>query len=262
LPEDSFVLFDTHTHLNDPLLHTNLVEVLQRAKEAHVEKMASVGYDWASSLMSLRLAEKYPGTVYAVTGLHPHDADLWNEETAEKFYTLCANPLAVAIGEIGFDYHYEGYSQKKQEKAFREQIAFARELGKPLVIHDRDAHADTLRVLKEEKAGLNGGIMHCYSGSFEMAQEYIRMGFEISFAGPVTYQNARALAQVAARVPLEHLLIETDCPYLSPHPYRGKTNEPARVVLVAEKIAELKNLPFEKVAKITTANALRVYRIY
>jgi len=261
LPEDSFVLFDTHTHLNDPLLHTNLEEVLQRAKEAHVEKMASVGYDWASSLMSLRLAERYPGRIYAVVGLHPHDAALWNEELAEKFYTLCANPLAVAVGEIGFDYHYEGYDQKKQAKAFREQIAIAKELVKPVVIHDRDAHGDTMRILKEEKAGVNGGILHCYSGSWEMAAEYIRMGFDISFAGPVTYQNSRGLVQVAAHVPLENLLVETDCPYLSPHPYRGKTNEPSRVVLVAEKLAELKNIAFEELANITTKNAYRVYKI-
>ncbi|MDR2712823.1 MAG: TatD family hydrolase, partial [Clostridiales bacterium] len=218
------MLFDTHAHLNDPKLFSDLEAVLARAKQAKVEKIATVGYDWASSLMSLRLAEKYPERVYAAVGIHPHDAKNWNEELEEKLYHLAQQPGVVAWGEIGLDYYRDRSPRDIQRQVFKRQILLARELDKPLIIHNRDAHSDTLQILAEEKAGINGGILHCFSGSWETAKQCLSLGFHISFAGPVTYQNARNLGEIATKTPLDRLLVETDCPYLPPHPYRGQTN--------------------------------------
>lgn len=254
------MLIDTHAHMDDAALYKDLDGVLERAKEAGVQTIVNIGFDWKSSLMSLRLSEKYP-QVYATVGLHPHNASSWNTALEEKLLDLAKEDKVVAIGEMGLDYYCNLSPKEAQQKAFRSQIALAKEVGKPIVIHDRDAHGDCLSIVKEEKAGVNGGIFHCYSGSWEMAKECMRLGFYISLAGPVTYQNAKKLWEVAQNMPLDKLLIETDAPYLSPHPYRGKTNEPARVKLVAERIAELKGLPFEEIAAATTENARQIYRL-
>lgn len=253
------MLFDTHAHLNDPKLYTDLEGVLARAKQAEVERIATVGYDWPSSLMSLRLAEKYPQLVWAAVGIHPHDAKSWNEELAEKLYDLAQQPGVVAWGEIGLDYYRDLSPRDLQRQVFKRQINLARELKKPLIIHNRDAHSDTLRILSEEKAGSNGGILHCFSASWEIAKQGLSLGFHISFAGPVTYQNAHNLGEIAKKTPLDRLLIETDCPYLSPHPYRGKINEPARVALVAAKIGELRGVSAEEIATASWENAHQVY---
>jgi TatD DNase family protein len=255
------MLFDTHTHLNDPKLYADLENVLARAKAAGVEKMAVVGYDWPSSLMSVRLAEKYAGTIWSIVGIHPYDADSWNEELAAKLQSLALEKSVVAVGEMGLDYYRDICSKEDQKKAFIAQIELAKAIKKPIVIHNRDAHGDMLQILKQQKAGENGGILHCFSGSLEMAKECIKMGFYISFAGPITYQNARNLQHAAKHIPLENILVETDCPYLSPHPYRGKINEPARVTLVAAKIAEIKNIDVKEVEKVTTNNALRLFSL-
>ena len=255
------MLFDTHAHLDDKMLFPDLEGILTRAKEAGVEKITNIGCDWASSLMSLHLAEKYKDMIYAAVGYHPHEAKFWDKEMAEKIFELAKNQKVVAIGEIGLDYHYDFSDKEDQKKAFIEQIYLAKELKKPIVIHDREAHGDIMTIVKKEKAGENGGIFHCYSGSWEMAKECIKDGFMISLAGPVTFSNARNLHHVAKEVPLDLLLVETDSPYLSPHPYRGKTNEPSRVVLTAETIAEIKGISFEKLAEITTDNACRIYGI-
>lgn len=223
--------------------------------------MNVVGYDWASSLMSVRLAEKYPQLLYATVGVHPYDADSFDEAILNKLADLATAPQVVALGEMGLDYYRDLTSKEDQKRAFLAQIDLAKQLKRPLVIHNRQSHGDILEILRREKAGENGGILHCFSGSVEMARECIKLGFEISLAGPVTYNNARILQQVAIETPLEHLLIETDCPYLSPHPLRGKTNEPARVSYVAAKIAELKKIDFDEVAEITTKNALRVFNL-
>jgi len=259
--EVSELLFDSHAHLNDPELYKDLEDVLTRAKEAGVGHIASIGYDWPSSLMNVRLAEKYPDMVHAVIGIHPHDAKIWDEKMSQKIYELARSADVVAIGEIGLDYYRNLSPKEDQIRAFVEQIKLARELSLPIVIHDRDAHGDVMRILKQERGGVNGGIIHCFSGSWEMAEVCMRLGFEISFAGPITYTNARSLVEVAKKVPLAHLLIETDCPYLSPHPYRGKNNEPARVSLVARKLSEICGIDIEQITKMTTENAIRVYRI-
>jgi TatD DNase family protein len=255
------MLFDTHAHLDDKKIYADLEGVIARAADVGVTKIATIGCDWPSSLMSVRLSEKYPGTVYAAIGVHPHEAKDFTEETAAKLYDLAKSAEVIAIGEIGLDY-YRNFSPKEEQiKAFRRQIALAKELKKPVVVHDRDAHEDILRILKEENGGEHGGIMHCFSGSWEMAKETMKQGFHISFAGPVTYTNARNLQAAAAKVPPDMLLAETDCPYLTPHPYRNELNEPAKMVNTVKKLAELHNMDYEKMAEITYANSSMVYRI-
>lgn len=251
-------LFDTHTHLNDKQFSGDLPEVLGRAYEAGVKEMAVVGYDLPSSQSALKLAKNHQG-LYAIIGVHPHYASSLNDEVLYKLKILAEEPEVVAIGEIGLDYYRNLSPRDVQEDAFLQQIKLAQDLKKPIVIHDRDAHGDTMDILRTKKAGVNGGILHCFSGSWEMARQCMTMGFHISIAGPVTYHNANRLLEVAKLVPLDRLLIETDCPYLSPHPFRGKRNEPARVRLVAEKIAQLRKISLEKLGEATRENARKVF---
>mgnify|MGYP000914157910 CR=1 FL=1 len=254
------MLFDTHAHLNDEHFAQDLPEVLERAKAAGVTRIAVVGYDFPSSLQAIKIAKKYPG-ISAVIGVHPHDATTLNEEILYQLEIYAKEPEVAAIGEIGLDYYRNLSPREVQQEAFRKQIRLARELKKPIVIHDRDAHEDTVRILREEKGGVNGGILHCFSGSWEMARQCLSLGFHISLAGPVTYSNANKLLEIAKLVPLDRLLIETDCPYLTPHPFRGKRNEPAHVRLVAEKIAALRKITLEELAEATTKNGINVYKL-
>ncbi|MCR4963880.1 MAG: TatD family hydrolase [Firmicutes bacterium] len=255
------MLFDSHAHLDDKKIYADLEGVLQRAEEAGVTRIATIGCDWPSSLMSVRLAEKYPGRVFATVGIHPQDAETLNEPILEKLYRLAQAEAASAVGEIGLDYHYDGPSREIQQKAFRRQIDLAKQLSLPIAIHNRESHEDMMRIIKQEKAGVNGGVLHCFSGSWEMAKFCLNQGFMISFAGPVTFHNARSAVEVAQKAPADMILVETDSPYLSPEPFRGKTNEPARVKYVAEKLAELRGVDFETLAWQTTENALRLYHI-
>ncbi len=255
------MLFDTHAHLDDKKLYDDLPGVLERAAAAQVEKIATIGCDWPSSLMSVRLAEKFPGRVYAAVGIHPQDAATLNAQMLEKLFELAKAEAVVAWGEIGLDYHYDGFSKETQQKAFRAQISAAKQAGLPIIIHDRDSHQDVMRIIKEEKAGSNGGILHCFSGSWEMAKFCLNQGFMISFAGPLTFHNARTAVEIAKKVPMDRMLVETDSPYLSPEPFRGKLNEPAKVRLVAEKLAALRGEDCLAVFAQTTANALQVYHI-
>ncbi|MCI8335550.1 MAG: TatD family hydrolase [Peptococcaceae bacterium] len=253
-------LFDTHAHLNDEKLFPQLSAVLDRAKANGVNHIACIGYDWPSSLLAVKIAEQYPEQVVAVIGIHPSDADTLTEEMLEKLYNLAKSSSQVkAIGEIGLDYYWEDHSHELQKKAFYAQIDLAKQLKLPISIHDRDAHGDMLEIIKETNAAENGGIMHCYSGSWEMAKVCLKLGWKLSIGGPVTFSNAKNLPEVVAKTPLEELLIETDCPYLAPHPFRGRTNEPALVRLVAEKIASIKGLGLEKTAEILTRNSKQIY---
>ncbi len=253
-------VYDTHAHLDDRKLFPDLEGVLQRAREAGVTRINTVGCDWRSSLMSLRLAEKYPDQVRAIVGVHPSEIGDWNDQLLERLAELTSSPLVVAWGEIGLDYHYDdGPPREKQRRVFQAQINAAKSVGLPICIHDRDAHQETIDILKKEKGGVNGGVMHCFSGSWEMAKECLRMGFYLSFAGPLTYSNARMALEVAAKAPEDRILVETDSPYLTPHPYRGQLNEPARVVLTAAKLAEVRQMDFDRMAEITTENALRLF---
>ncbi len=254
------MLIDTHAHLQDSDLKPDLEQILARAAEAGVEKIICVGYDLESSREALKLARKY-SHIYAVVGVHPHDAKTLTPEVTEKLYTMAKDPRTVAVGEMGLDFYRDLSPRDLQKQAFIQQIKLAQEIGKPIVIHDRDAHQEVLNIIKKEKAGKNQGIMHCYSGQLPLAIELIKEGFYISFAGPVTYKNAKKAQEVAARIPMDRLLIETDCPYLTPEPWRGKTNEPAHVRQVAVKIAELRGKGYDEVAYLTNLNAKKVYRI-
>lgn len=254
------MLIDSHAHLQDKAFAHDLKQVMERARTAGLEKIICVGYDYESSCQAVDLANQYE-EVHAVIGVHPHDAKTLDKEITQKLYVLARDPRVVAIGEMGLDFFRDLSPREVQRTAFKEQIKIARELYKPIVIHDRDAHQEVLEIIKKEKAGINGGIMHCYSGHLPLAMEIMKEGFYISLAGPLTYKNARKTQEVASRVTLERLLVETDCPYLSPEPVRGKRNEPANVRYVAEKVASLRGKGLEEIAYITTRNTKRVFRI-
>jgi TatD DNase family protein len=251
-------LFDTHCHLNSPQFQEELSDLIGRARETGVRSIVIPGYDYESNLRSLAIAEKYEG-IYCAVGYHPCDLNDLTDDHYQKLYEWAKRDHVVAIGEIGLDYHWDTTTPELQKEMFRKQIAIAKELHLPIVIHDREAHGDILQILKEEDAAKVGGIMHCFGGSWEMAQECMKMNFYISFGGPVTFKNGKRPQEVASKVPLERLLIETDAPYLTPEPYRGKRNEPAHVKYVCEKIAALKELSPETVAAETAANARKVF---
>jgi len=251
---------DTHAHLQKESLNDSLENILARAQAAQVTTIMCIGYDRESSQEAVQLARQYP-QIYAVVGIHPHDATEWDQDTRDLLYKLAHEPKVVAIGEIGLDFYRDLSPRDKQRQAFVEQIKLAQELGKPIVIHDRDAHQEVLDTVRREKAGINGGIMHCYSGYLPLAIDLMKEGFYISFAGPVSFKNARKTKEVAAHIPLERILIETDCPYLTPEPLRGKPNEPAYVVYVAQALAEIRRKPVEEIAYLTSRNAAQVYRL-
>lgn len=255
------MLFDSHCHINDSKFAGDLAKVLQNAADAGVTKLAVVGADWESSRSAVDFARRYP-QCYAMVGVHPHDSDTYCDEMENDLRDWALNEeKVVAIGEIGLDYYRDLSPRDVQQIVFRRQIRLAQETGLPFAIHTRDAMADTIRILREEKKGRYRGVFHCFSGSWEQAKVALELGFYISLAGPVTFPNAPKLAKVAENVPLDHLLVETDCPYLSPQPRRGKRNEPANVRFVAEKIAELRHLTGEEVAVATYQNACRLFNI-
>lgn len=251
---------DSHVHLTDRKFARDLPQVLKRAEEAGVVHMVDIAYSLGSSYKVVELAKKHPN-IHAVVGIHPHDAKRCSEEAIEELEVLAKEPEVVAVGEMGLDYFRDLSPRDKQQQAFRDQLALAKRVGKPVVIHDRDAHGPVMDILKQEKVDEVGGVLHCFSGSWEMAREVMKLGMYISIAGPVSFHNARRLKDIARLVPLDFLMIETDCPYLTPEPYRGQRNEPAYVVRVAETIAEVKGLPLEEVAAATTANAKKLFGI-
>ncbi|WP_296879724.1 TatD family hydrolase [Thomasclavelia sp.] len=249
--------FDTHCHLNSDELYTNYELYIQRALDNQVDHLVVVGYDLESSKRAVELARQYD-FIYCAIGIGPNDCLNTTKEDIVELEKYLNEPSVVAIGEIGLDYYWDTVGKEKQLEVFQWQIDLAKKYQKPIVIHCRDAYEDTYQVLKR-----NGhhGIMHCYSGSAQMAQRFVDIGFYISLAGPVTFKNARVPKDVAANIELDNLLIETDCPYLTPHPYRGKLNEPANVVYIAQEIAKLKNMEIENVARATTFNAKKVFGI-
>lgn len=255
-----FMLFDTHTHLDAPEFHEDREEVINRALEAGVTRMINIGFNRETIPSTMKLAETYD-FIYAAVGWHPVDAITMKDGDLEWIATLCSHEKVVAIGEIGLDYHWDTSPKEVQHEVLRRQIGLARELNMPIVIHNRDAHEDIVKILKEEKASEVGGVMHSFSGSWETAKQCLNMGFHISFGGPITFKNARQPKEVLAQVPMDRLLIETDSPYLTPHPFRGKRNESAHVKLVAEAAAEIRGLSLEELGSITTKNALERFGI-
>lgn len=254
------MLFDSHAHLDGDRFDRDREKIIENFKEDGIEMIVNPGADIASSVKSVSLSKKHKN-IYAAVGIHPHDANTMNENTIEILRELAQNEKVVAIGEIGLDYHYDNSPRDIQKKWFREQIKLAKELDLPIIIHDRDAHEDTYNILKEENDDRLRGIMHCYQSSLEMSQQFIDLGFYISLAGPVTFKKAKTPKEVAAGVPLDRLLIETDSPYLTPTPNRGKRNEPAYVCYVAGMIAELKGIPYDDVVKQTNENAKKIFQI-
>jgi len=253
-------LFDTHSHLNSPKFADELPQLIEAARANGVQNIVIPGYDYESNVRAVEIAEANEG-IYCAVGYHPCDLNDLTDDHYQQLYTWAKLDSVVAIGEIGLDYYWDTTTKELQDQMFRKQIAIAKDLNMPIVIHDRDAHGDILRLLQEEDAAKVGGIMHCFSGSWEMAQECMKLGFYISFGGPVTFKNGKRPAEVASKIPLDRLLVETDAPYLTPEPYRGKRNEPAYVKHVAEKIAALREMPFEELAAATTANAKTLFRI-
>lgn len=255
------MLIDTHTHLNTSNFDEDREEVITRALDAGVTRMINIGFNEQTIPSSIALTEKYD-FIYSAVGWHPVDAMEMSERHLAWIESLCEHEKVVAIGEVGLDYHWDKSSKEVQQDVFRKQIQLAKKVNKPLIIHNREAHADVVRILKEENASEVGGVMHCFSGSWEIAEQCLEMGFYVSFGGPITFKNARQPKEVLARVPLERLLLETDCPYLAPHPHRGKRNEPSYVKLVAEAAAEIKGIDLDEVCNETTENAQQLFNIY
>lgn len=253
------MLFDSHAHIDDEKFDDDRAEVIARAIENGVTGFVNVGACMESSARSIVLAEQYEN-IYAAVGIHPHEAEKALETDYEKLATWSKHSKVVAIGEIGLDYYYDFSPRDIQKNVFIKQIDVARQMDMPIIVHDRDAHGDILDILKKEAKGMRG-ILHCFSGSLEMAKEIIKLGFYISIAGPVTFKNAAKLPEIVNGVPLERLLVETDCPYLTPHPHRGKRNEPAYVRMVAEQVASLRGMEFLALAEATTNNAKNIFRI-
>jgi TatD DNase family protein len=254
------LLFDTHTHLDSYKFDEDRHEVIQRARDAGVHMLLNIGFNRETIPTTIALAEQYE-FIYAAVGWHPVDSIDMLPEDLEWIERLCAHEKVVAIGEIGLDYHWDTSPKDVQQRVFREQIRLARKVGKPIVIHNRDAHEDVIRILQEENAAEVGGVMHCFSGSPETAKQCLDMNFYISFGGPVTFQNARVPKEVLKQVPLDKILIETDAPYLAPHPFRGKRNESSYVALVAQTVAELLGKTVEEIGAITTENGKKCFGI-
>lgn len=252
------MLIDTHVHLNADHYDEDLEEVILRARDTGIEKMVVVGFDRKTIERTMKLIDRH-ADVYGVIGWHPVDAVDCTDEDLEWIEELSKHEKIVGIGETGLDYHWDKSPKDVQKELFRRQIALAKRVDLPIIIHNRESTEDCVEILKEEQAGEIGGIMHAFSADENVADEVINMNFYISLGGPVTFKNAQLPKDIAVHVPLERLLVETDAPFLTPHPHRGKRNEPSYVKLIAEKIAELRDMPYESLAKATTENAERLF---
>jgi TatD DNase family protein len=256
------VLVDTHCHLDPQYFPSGPDEVIARAREAGVEGFVviGVGTDLAPARAAVALAKRMNERAGAAIGVHPHDASSLDDAAYEELARLAAEPEVVAIGEIGLDYHYDHSPRELQRDRFARQLQLAKELGKPVVVHSREADLDTAGLLKEH-LGPEGGVIHCFTSDWAAASAYLDLGMSISLSGVITFKTAEALRDAAVRIPLERLLIETDAPFLAPIPFRGKRNEPAYVRKTAERLAELKGVSLEALAEATTANARRALRL-
>ncbi|MEA4848347.1 MAG: TatD family hydrolase [Clostridiaceae bacterium] len=254
------MLFDTHAHLDDDRFDEDRDEVIMQCRQDGVELILNAASNIETSVKAIALAKKYE-FIYASVGVHPHDAADMDEETAGVLAALAENKKVRAIGEIGLDYHYDLSPRDVQKQRFAEQIDLARQLKLPVIVHDREAHGDVMDIFRKTRIKEVGGVLHSFSGSAEMALECIKLGLYISISGPVTFDNARKTVEAVKQVPLDMLLIETDSPYLTPVPYRGKRNYPGYVRFVAEKIAEIKGIAFEEIARQTLENGKRLFMI-
>jgi TatD DNase family protein len=256
------MLIDTHTHLDDTRYNDDRDAMIARAREAGVASFVSIGCDLETSRAAVALAGQYP-FVYASVGVHPHEVKHIGDGWYDEFRLLARNRKVVAYGEIGLDYHYNHSPPKVQRDRFREQIQLARELKLPVIVHTREAQEDTIAILKEEKASDVGGVFHCFSGDAWLAKDALDLGFYLSFSGILTFHSATMLREIAKNTPLDRVLIETDCPYLTPVPYRGKRNEPAYVTEVAKQLAAIHapTVSLGQIERMTTENAKRLFKI-
>ena len=252
------MLFDTHAHMDDRAFAEDQQEILLGLADKGVGLVMNPGCSLASSRNAVALAEKYD-FVYAAVGSHPDVADEVNEEVLDEYRKLCKLDKVKAIGEIGIDYHYEDIPRELQLKAFRMQMELAREVGLPVIVHEREAHEDGMAVVREFPDVT--GVFHCYSGSAEMARQLVDKGWYIGFTGVLTFKNARKAIETAESIPIERIVLETDCPYMAPVPHRGKRNDPGYLCHMAEKLAEIRGLSLEEIHQITTENGKKLYRI-
>ena len=253
------MLFDTHAHMDDEAFNTDREELLASLPGQGLILVMNPGCSLASSRNASRLSKQYD-YIYAAVGSHPDVADEVNEAVLEEYRRLVAeNPKIKAIGEIGLDYHYEDIPREIQLKAFRMQMELAKELNLPAIVHERDAHEDGMKVVDEFPEVT--GVFHCYSGSAEMAKELVKRGWYIGFTGVLTFKNARKAVEVAKAIPIDRIVLETDCPYMSPEPFRGKRNDPGKLYRMAEKLAQIRGLSLEEIHTITVENGKRLYRL-
>ena len=253
------MLFDTHAHLDDRAFDEDRAELLKALPQQGLALVMNPGCSLESSRNVVKIAAEND-YVYAAVGSHPDAADEVNEAVIEEYRALCKlNPKVKAIGEIGLDYHYEDIPREIQLKAFRMQMELARELDLPVIVHEREAHEDGMAVVREFPEVR--GVFHCYSGSAEMARQLVNLGWYIGFTGVLTFKNARKAVEVASSIPLERIVLETDCPYMAPEPFRGKRNDPGKLYRMAEKLAEIRGLSVEEIHAITLENGKKLYRI-
>lgn len=253
------MLFDTHAHFDDPQFDSDRDEVIKSLVDDGVTRVMNIGANMETSKKAIGIANKYD-FIYATVGVHPCDTYDMTDEDIERLRIMAKNnPKVRAIGEIGLDYHFDDTKPDIQKEWFIKQLRLAKELNMPVVIHDRDSKGDVIEILKRE--GISNGVMHCFSGSAETARELVKMGFMISFTGVLTFKNARRAVEACRSIPIERLMIETDCPYMAPEPHRGERNYSGYVKYVARKMAEIKGLSYEETARITMENGLRFYGI-
>jgi TatD DNase family protein len=252
------MLIDSHAHLEMKEFERDRNEVIERAKLAGIDLIVTVGTNLNLSRKAVSLASQY-NNIFATVGVHPHDVGKIGKNTYDDLKELARHKKVVAYGEIGLDFFRNITPQAQQKEKFSEQLQIAGELKLPVIIHDRDAHEQSLRIVKA--SGIRQGVFHCFSGDYEMAKQCLDLGFYLSVPGVVTFDKTKTLQNVVKNIPLSSLLLETDCPYLTPHPYRGKRNEPAYVVHTAKKVAEIKGISWEEVAAVTAQNTLRLFRI-
>ena len=253
------MLFDTHAHMDDRAFDADRKALLQSLPESGIGLLMNPGCSLESSRNADRLSREYD-YIYAAVGSHPDAADEVNDDVLEEYRKLCKlNPKIKAIGEIGLDYHYEDIPRDLQKKAFLAQMELARELDLPVIVHERDAHEDGMAIVREFSDVK--GVFHCYSGSAEMARQLVDLGWYIGFTGVLTFKNARKAIETVEAIPLERIVIETDCPYMAPEPFRGRRNDPGKIYRMAEKLAEIKGISVEEARRITFENGKRLYRI-
>ena len=253
------MLFDTHAHMDDHAFDEDRAQLLSELPNQQISLLMNPACSLESSYNAVKLANEYD-YIYAAVGSHPDVANEVNEQVLESYRKLCKeNSKVKAIGEIGLDYYYEDIPREVQKQAFRAQMALAQELDLPVIVHERDAHEDGMAIVKEFQKVK--GVFHCYSGSAEMARQLVELGWYIGFTGVLTFKNARKAVEVAASIPLERIVLETDCPYMAPDPFRGKRNDPGKLYRMAEKLAEIRGVSVEEIHRITVENGKRLYRM-